>query len=296
MSAATADAKPRLNVPPSMAGALRLDPSSSSRPRLMNNEAPKTPSPSKATTYSDRFIPCRSSSRLHNFHLLGSPGAKDSDTPYSRLLRAELFGAPDSPGGGAASSTTPASPNNLFRFKKDHSPAASTAKPQLAFSSLGSAGEVPSPQKKPRKVPKTPHKVLSFVVNPRSIFYYLSLLSCKSKYPERIPNTTSSTTNNQQVLDAPSLLDDFYLNLVDWSSQNMLAVGLGTCVYLWSASNSKVTKLCDLGPRDSVCAVHWSREGSYLSIGTGLGDVQVYSSFSSPIILSNCHLLLLDKI
>ena len=44
-----------------------------------------------------------------------------------------------------------------------------------------------------------------------------------------------------QVLDAPSLQDDFYLNLVDWSSQNVLAVGLGTCVYLWSASNSKVS-------------------------------------------------------
>ena len=43
-----------------------------------------------------------------------------------------------------------------------------------------------------------------------------------------------------QVLDAPALQDDFYLNLVDWSSQNVLAVGLGTCVYLWSAYTSKV--------------------------------------------------------
>ena len=38
-----------------------------------------------------------------------------------------------------------------------------------------------------------------------------------------------------KVLDAPALQDDFYLNLVDWSSHNVLAVGLGTCVYLWSA-------------------------------------------------------------
>ena len=45
----------------------------------------------------------------------------------------------------------------------------------------------------------------------------------------------------RQVLDAPSLQDDFYLNQVDWSSQNVLAVGLGTCVYLWSASKSKVS-------------------------------------------------------
>ena len=47
-----------------------------------------------------------------------------------------------------------------------------------------------------------------------------------------------------KVLDAPALQDDFYLNLVDWSASNVLAVGLGSCVYLWSACTSKVTKLC----------------------------------------------------
>ncbi|CAL9230301.1 unnamed protein product [Arabidopsis halleri] len=46
------------------------------------------------------------------------------------------------------------------------------------------------------------------------------------------------------------------------SPQNVLAVGLGTCVYLWTASNSKVTKLCDLGPNDSVCSVQWTRFGT----------------------------------
>ena len=38
-----------------------------------------------------------------------------------------------------------------------------------------------------------------------------------------------------KVLDAPELADDFYLNLVDWSQQDVLAVGLNKCVYLWSA-------------------------------------------------------------
>lgn len=41
-------------------------------------------------------------------------------------------------------------------------------------------------------------------------------------------------------MDAPELQDDFYLNLVDWSSLNVLSVGLGTCVYLWSACTSQV--------------------------------------------------------
>ena len=39
------------------------------------------------------------------------------------------------------------------------------------------------------------------------------------------------------------LQDDFYLNLVDWSGQNILSVGLGTCVYLWSACTSQVLQI-----------------------------------------------------
>lgn len=62
-----------------------------------------------------------------------------------------------------------------------------------------------------------------------------------------------------KILDAPALQDDFYLNLVDWSSTNVLAVGLGACVYLWSACTSKVTKLCDLGASDCVTSVAWSQ-------------------------------------
>lgn len=41
-----------------------------------------------------------------------------------------------------------------------------------------------------------------------------------------------------KVLDAPMLQDDFYLNLLDWSSSNVLAVGLMNSVYIWSAQTS----------------------------------------------------------
>jgi WD40 repeat protein len=62
------------------------------------------------------------------------------------------------------------------------------------------------------------------------------------------------------VLDAPELQDDFYLNLVDWSSQNVLSVGLGSCVYLWSAFTSQVTRLCDLSSdTNSITAVAWNQ-------------------------------------
>jgi cell division cycle 20-like protein 1, cofactor of APC complex len=81
-----------------------------------------------------------------------------------------------------------------------------------------------------------------------------------------------------KVLDAPALQDDFYLNLIDWSSQNILAVGLSSCVYLWSAHSSKVTKLCDLGISDAVTSVHWALRGPFISIGTNTGDVQIWDS------------------
>ena len=61
-----------------------------------------------------------------------------------------------------------------------------------------------------------------------------------------------------RVLDAPDLADDFYLNLVDWSSTNVLGVGLGSCVYLWTAHNAAVSKLCDLSATgDTISSVAW---------------------------------------
>ena len=78
------------------------------------------------------------------------------------------------------------------------------------------------------------------------------------------------------MLDAPALQDDYYLNLIDWSSQNFLAVGLSSSVYLWNANNSKGNKLCDLGVSDSTASVAWSQKGPLFSVGTNNGDVHIW--------------------
>ena len=59
-----------------------------------------------------------------------------------------------------------------------------------------------------------------------------------------------------KVLDAPDLQDDFYLNLVDWGSSNVLGVGLGNSVYMWNSHSGRVTKLCELKD-DTVTSVSW---------------------------------------
>lgn len=78
-----------------------------------------------------------------------------------------------------------------------------------------------------------------------------------------------------KVLDAPALQDDFYLNLIDWSSTNQLSVGLGNCIYLWNADSSKVTKLCEL-QSDTVTSVSWAADGQLLAVGCSKGEVQLW--------------------
>ncbi|CAH1775663.1 unnamed protein product [Owenia fusiformis] len=129
--------------------------------------------------------------------------------------------------------------------------------------------------------------------------YSLSPVSNKSQKLLRSPRKAIRKISKIpfKVLDAPELQDDFYLNLVDWSSQNVLSVGLGTCVYLWSACTSqdispklmykkapcpKVTRLCDLScDGDSVTSVSWNERGNYVAVGTHKGFVQIWDAAAS---------------
>ncbi|KAJ8409421.1 hypothetical protein AAFF_G00228220 [Aldrovandia affinis] len=111
--------------------------------------------------------------------------------------------------------------------------------------------------------------------------YSLSPVSSKSQKLLRSPRKPTRKISKIpfKVLDAPELQDDFYLNLVDWSSLNVLSVGLGTCVYLWSACTSQVTRLCDLSVEgDSVTSVGWSERGNLVAVGTHKGLVQIWDA------------------
>ncbi|KAJ8632651.1 hypothetical protein MRB53_025987 [Persea americana] len=248
-----------LNLPPNMSRvALSIQtpsPSSSCHPDLTPPASSYHHPPASTTIYSDRFIPSRASSNFDLFNI--SPPStsyanrEDGSGAYSALLRTVLFGpdlhAPispvtpeklsgDWPGiNGIHSPITPS--RNIFRFKTESQRSSPYSVSPVGFDGT-LPGVIPSPPKTPRKVPRSPYK----------------------------------------VLDAPALQDDFYLNLVDWSSNNVLAVGLGNCVYLWNACSSKVTKLCDLGMDDGVCSVGWAQRGTHLAVGTTLGKVQIWDA------------------
>lgn len=88
-------------------------------------------------------------------------------------------------------------------------------------------------------------------------------------------------TTPERVLDAPGMVDDYYLNLLDWSSTNLVAIALEEAVYIWNAESGEVGQLCSVAGPDSdsdemVCSVKFSDDGSYLAVGLSSGPIQIY--------------------
>lgn len=77
-----------------------------------------------------------------------------------------------------------------------------------------------------------------------------------------------------RVLDAPSLADDFYYDLVDWSSTDMLAVALGKSIFLTDNTSGDVVHLCDT--ENEYTSLSWVGAGSHLAIGQANGLVEIY--------------------
>ncbi|KAJ3796575.1 WD40-repeat-containing domain protein [Lentinula aff. detonsa] len=102
--------------------------------------------------------------------------------------------------------------------------------------------------------------------------------------PGTLPTSTGASTNKsrkiptqpERVLDAPGMVDDFYLNLISWSSQNTVAVALEASTYIWHADTGFVTPIGEAPEGTYVSSVDFSKDGTFLGIGLGQGDVELW--------------------
>ncbi|KAI9759316.1 MAG: ubiquitin-protein transferase activating protein [Chaenotheca gracillima] len=109
-------------------------------------------------------------------------------------------------------------------------------------------------------------------------------IDLRSQYnrPLKPANATSAQfrrrvlTAPERVLDAPGLVDDYYLNLLDWSTNNQVAIGLERSVYVWSAESGTVNCLLETSPDTYISSVKWSGDGAYVGVGLGSGEVQIW--------------------
>ncbi|BGP16460.1 hypothetical protein JCM10213_003907 [Rhodosporidiobolus nylandii] len=149
-------------------------------------------------------------------------------------------------------------------------------------------------------------RILSFFAEPpMPQTEHSSLLSQYARLPNKgsAASSTSSTnaasrrkipTQPDRVLDAPGMLDDYYLNLIDWSSTNLVAIGLAESVYVWNAASGDVTELCHVGSvgdasvlaegDEYICSVKFTEDGSHLAVGLASGPVQVYDVCAGQLV------------
>ncbi|UZJ51869.1 hypothetical protein CBS101457_001189 [Exobasidium rhododendri] len=136
------------------------------------------------------------------------------------------------------------------------------------------------------------HQILSFnAMAPDSV----SAPEIRSRYavprPKLLPSSLTSggrrriATTPEKTLDTPDMRDDFYSHLLCWSTQNVVAVALGSCVHTWNGNTGDVSEVCDLteiserlggGEGSYVKTLTWDESGTLLQIGTQGGYVQIW--------------------
>jgi len=116
-------------------------------------------------------------------------------------------------------------------------------------------------------------------VNNLQVLYSASTTSRKNKSSTKLVSRHIPSAPTR-ILDAPDLLDDYYLNLLSWSDTNVLAVALSQTVYLWNAETGHIDELCNVeneGPDASISSVSWIQEGGgHLAVGTSWGKTMLW--------------------
>eukprot|EP00826_Nyctotherus_ovalis_P016269 TRINITY_DN1469_c0_g6_i2.p1 TRINITY_DN1469_c0_g6~~TRINITY_DN1469_c0_g6_i2.p1 ORF type:complete len:446 (-),score=115.43 TRINITY_DN1469_c0_g6_i2:77-1414(-) len=101
------------------------------------------------------------------------------------------------------------------------------------------------------------------------------IMEQKKKTKRRIPRKA------ERILDAPELLDDYYLSLVDWSAKDKVAVCLSHSLYLWDAKTGSSDQLLTHDKDNAwnvLTAVAWAPQGTDVAIGCADRSIEIWDA------------------
>lgn len=102
-------------------------------------------------------------------------------------------------------------------------------------------------------------RILAFKSKPAAATDSFLFKSTVSSHVTKSSKRSYISKTPERTVDAPDLVDDYYLNLLDWGSSNVFSIALGNTVYLWNASDGSASELVtideDTGP---VTSVSWA--------------------------------------
>ena len=72
------------------------------------------------------------------------------------------------------------------------------------------------------------------------------------------------------------MIDDFYLNLISWSPENILGIALANCAYLWMAESGEVVQVAQGPDEGYISSLDFANDGGYLGLGYPTGIVELW--------------------
>ncbi|XP_027200004.2 cell division cycle 20 protein fzy [Dermatophagoides pteronyssinus] len=119
---------------------------------------------------------------------------------------------------------------------------------------------------------KTVPKPQEGYINDTKVAYY----SCQTS-SSKTKSTRYISKQPERILDAPDVLNDYYLQLIDWNYSNILAVALNNEVYLWNAMDGNIVHLFTLDEPDYISSVAWvDNNDTNIAIGLSTGVTQIW--------------------
>lgn len=98
-----------------------------------------------------------------------------------------------------------------------------------------------------------------------------------NKHPTLLHSSSYRALPSQceKILDAPDIVDDYYLNLLSWSDSNILSVALKNSLYLWNAHTGNATQFLEYNS-ELITSVAWMPGSKYIAVGDSKHAVKIY--------------------
>ncbi|KAK3005099.1 hypothetical protein RJ639_016516 [Escallonia herrerae] len=124
-----------------------------------------------------------------------------------------------------------------------------------------------------------------------------TLDNCNNTKPQRcLPEHLKSTDlvcaralvwaqRETRILNAPRLKDNFYMNIMDWGKNNILAIALGTMLYLWNAENAQIQILSNVTREDDYpTSVSWSEDAKLVAAGYKCSRLELWDAETCKLV------------
>ena len=95
----------------------------------------------------------------------------------------------------------------------------------------------------------------------------------------------------ERILDAPNLVDDYYLNLLEWGNSNIVGVALGSEIYLYNGdtsetsllmskikddNQSEMSSVLNNNNNDLITSLSWMNNGVGMGVGLSSGVLEIW--------------------